>query len=81
MAAQEYVSTSDFVFQQENCGPQKARSVTSFLVGRNINVLKWPAQIPGLNPIENAWAVLKSCIRERPDYPRNTDHLFEILQG
>ena len=43
--------------------------------------MKWPAQSPDLNPIENASAVLKRQIRERPDYPRNADHLFEILQN
>ena len=80
MAVQKYGSTSDFVFQQDNCGPHKAKSVSSFLAGNNINVMKWPTQSPDLNPIDNGWAVLKRRIRERPEHPRNADHLFELLQ-
>ena len=81
MPVQKYGSISDFVFQQDNCGPHKSKSVTSFLVGNNTNVMKWPAQSSVLNPIENTWAVLKRMIRERPEHPRNADHLFEILQS
>ena len=81
MTVQKYVSISDFVFQQDNCGPHMAKSVTSFLVGNNINVMKWLAESLDLNPMEYARAVLKRQIRERPDYPRNADHLFEILQN
>ena len=42
--------------------------------------MKWPTQSPDFNPIENAWAVLKKRLRERPEYPRNADNLFQILQ-
>ena len=46
MVVQKHGSTSDFVFQQNNSGPHMAKSVTSFLVGNNINVIKWPGQSP-----------------------------------
>ncbi len=42
--------------------------------------MKWPAQSPDLNPIENLWSILKRRLRDRSDYPRNADHLFELLQ-
>ena len=35
----------------------------------------------GLKYHRDSWAVLKRRIRERPDHPRNADHLNEILQG
>ncbi len=75
-----YGSLSDFVFQQDNCKPHKSKSITAYLDANNVPVMKCPARSPDLNPIENAWAVLKRKLRERPDYPRNADHLFEILQ-
>ena len=75
-----YGNKSNFVFIQDNCGPHKAKSVKAYLDANNVTVMKWPAQSPDLNPIENACAVLKKRLRERPEYPRNADHLFQILQ-
>ena len=54
MAVQKYGSTFDFAFQQDNSGPHKTKSVASFLVGNNINVMKWPAQSLNPNRIRNA---------------------------
>ena len=74
-----YRNNSNFVFQQDNCVPHKVKSVKASLDGKNITVKKCPTQSPDLNPIENAWAVLKKRLRERPEYPRNADDLFQIL--
>ena len=79
-AIQKCGSTSNSVFQQDNCGPHRAKSIAAYLVANNVNVVKWPAQSSDLNPIENAWALLKRKVRERPTYAHNADHLFQILQ-
>ena len=38
------------------------------------------AQNPDLNPIENAWALLKKRLRSSDTYPSNADELFSVLQ-
>ena len=41
--------------------------------------MKWPSHSSDLNRTENAWAVLKKRICERPGYPTSADYLFSIL--
>lgn len=36
-----------------------AKSVTSFLQQNRVKVLEWPGNSPDMNPIENAWELLK----------------------
>ena len=76
----KYGSTFNFVFQQDNCGPHRAKYIAAYLGSNIVNVIKWPGQNPDLNSIENAWAFLKEKVRERRTYARNPDHLFQILQ-
>ena len=47
---------SSFVFQQDNSGAHKAKSVGAYMDATGISLIEWPAQSPDLNPIENAWA-------------------------
>ena len=43
--------------------------------------MKWPAQSPDLNCIENVWGLLKMQLRKRKRYPKNPTELFQILNG
>ena len=45
----------------------------------SISLMEWPAQSPDLNPIENAWALLKRRLRQRTSYLTNADNLFDVL--
>ncbi len=69
----------NMIFQQDGCGPHHAKSVASFLEAEVIELLQWPAQSPDLNPIENAWAILKRNLRRSSTYPTSKDALFDRL--
>ncbi len=65
--------------QQDGCGPHRAKYVASFLEAEGIEILQWPPQSPDLNPIENAWAILKRNRRRSSTYPTSKDALFDRL--
>ena len=53
-AIEHYGSISSVTFQQDNCGPHRAKSVKAYMEASGINAMNCPAQSPDLNPIENA---------------------------
>ena len=68
-----------FVLQEDNCGPHRAKNFATYLQNEEVNRMKWPAQSPDLNPIENVWAFMKSKLRKRYVHPKNPIELFAIL--
>ena len=63
--ASHHSEINQFIFQQDGCGPHRAKSIKAQMDAKQINRMERSAQSLGLNQIENAWALLKRRILER----------------
>jgi hypothetical protein len=63
------------IFMQDNVSIHKTRRVTAFLEENSMTVLKWPPNSPDLNPIENAWNLLKRKLAEKGTFPTTKSEL------
>lgn len=47
--------TVSFIIQEDNCGPHLANYICTYLSNEGITRIKYSAQFPDLNPIENIY--------------------------
>lgn len=64
-----------FVFQQDNASIHTSSATKSWFSTKKIEVLKWPARSPDLNPVENIWGIL---VRRIYDNRKQYDTIDEL---
>ena len=66
------------MFQHDNVPCHKAKTVCAKTEEMGLDVLPWPAQSMDLNPIKNAWKVLKNRVSSEKYV--NEDELWQAVQ-
>jgi hypothetical protein len=70
----------NYLYHHDNAPCHKSRYVRELFVGNKVPEMDWPAQSPGLNPIEHLWDELEHRLRSRPQRPTSLNTLATALQ-
>jgi len=75
--AEEY---GDVLWQDDSAKYHVSNRVKDWQKSMEMRRMVWPAQSPGLNPIENLWSIIKQRISKRRHRIANIEELGQIIQ-
>ena len=73
-------NVEEVIFQQDNASVHSAKIVLDWFGRQLFCVLRWRAQSPDLNPIENVWASLKRRLNSYSTPPNGILQLWKRVQ-
>ena len=71
---------ANFVLQDDNATPHRARIINTFLETEGVTRIGWPSRSPDMNPIEHIWDDMGRALRDRDVQPTNLDELTVALR-